>query len=69
VKYFFSKPYATLHQLKTNPLTQSIPVILATAKAQPTEHPEGLTELGAIAIFAKPYRPLKLADQINQAIG
>lgn len=61
--------YATLHQLKSNPLTQSIPVILATAKAQLSETKAGLTELGVAAIFAKPYRPLKLADQITSAIA
>jgi CheY-like chemotaxis protein len=61
--------YKTLQQLKGSPLTQSIPVILATAKAQPSEAGEGLTALGAAAIFAKPYRPLKLAEQIVAAIA
>ncbi len=60
--------YKTLQQLKGSPLTQAIPVILATAKAQPSEAGEGLA-LGAAAVFAKPYRPLKLAEQIVAAIA
>jgi CheY-like chemotaxis protein len=58
--------YTTLQQLKANPVTQTIPVILATAKAQ---HSGNLDAPGAAAIFAKPYRPLKLADQINAALA
>lgn len=57
--------YATLQQLKSHPQTENIPVILATAKPQPTET-EG--KLQAAAIFTKPYRPLKLAAQIDAVL-
>jgi CheY-like chemotaxis protein len=60
--------YATLKQLKANPATQQIPVILATAKAQAAD-PENRVGLEAVAVFAKPYRPLKLADQITAALA
>lgn len=59
---------ATLQQLKNNSATQHIPVILVTAKVQESEH-NNLVELDVAAIFAKPFRPLKLADQISQALG
>jgi len=58
----------TLQRLKANPLTQSIPVILVTAKAQQLEG-ESVAELQVAAVFAKPFRPLKLAEQISQTLG
>lgn len=59
---------ATLHNLKTNPNTQNIPVILVTAKAQQWDR-ENLSSLDVAAVFAKPFRPLKLAEQISQALN
>ncbi len=58
----------TLQNLKANPATRQIPVILVTAKVQPSEQ-ASLAELDVIAVFAKPYRPLTLADQIVEALG
>lgn len=59
---------ATLQQLKTNPKTQAIPVILVTAKAQQSER-ENFGSLDVAAVFAKPFRPLLLAEQIGIALG
>ncbi|MEH2368692.1 response regulator [Nostoc sp.] len=59
---------ATLQQLKANPVTKSIPVILLTAKVQESAQ-EVFTGLDVAAIFAKPFRPLKLAAQISEALG
>jgi CheY-like chemotaxis protein len=58
---------ATLQRLKANPITRSIPVILATAKVQPSDR-ESFAKLEVVAVFAKPYRPLNLAQQICQAL-
>jgi CheY-like chemotaxis protein len=58
----------TLQQLKANPATQQIPVILVTAKLQSSDR-ESFANLDAIAVFAKPFRPLKLAEQIIVALG
>jgi CheY-like chemotaxis protein len=58
----------TLQQLKANPATQSIPVILATAKVQPSER-ASLEKLEVIAVFTKPIRPLELAKQILEALN
>lgn len=59
---------ATLQALRANPATEKIPVILVTAKAQ---SPDGDTFAGVdvVAIFTKPLRPLKLAEQIERALG
>lgn len=59
---------ATLQSLKTDPNTQNIPVILVTAKAQNWDR-ENLFGLDVAAVFAKPFRPLKLAEQISQALN
>ncbi|WP_445632460.1 Two-component system response regulator [Nostoc sp. DSM 114161] len=59
---------ATLQQLKANPVTQSIPVILLTAKVQDSDR-DSFTGLDVAAVFAKPFRPLKLAGQISEALG
>lgn len=57
---------ATLQQLKANPTTKHIPVILVTAKAQSSQ--DSLSELDVAAVFAKPFRPLKLAEQISAVL-
>ncbi|MEH2279556.1 MAG: response regulator [Nostoc sp.] len=59
---------ATLQQLKANLATNTIPVILLTAKVQQSDR-ENFTELNVAAVFAKPFRPLKLAEQISEALG
>ena len=59
---------ATLQQLKANLATNMIPVILLTAKVQQSDR-ENFTELNVAAVFAKPFRPLKLAEQISEALG
>lgn len=57
----------TLQALKTNSLTDRIPVILVTAKVQPSER-ASLAQLDVVAVFAKPFRPLQLADQIMEVL-
>ncbi len=58
---------ATLQQLKANPTTKQIPVILLTAKFQLSDR-ESFTNLDVAAIFAKPFLPLKLAEQISEVL-
>jgi CheY-like chemotaxis protein len=57
----------TLQKLKANPTTQQIPVILVTAKIQQSEQ-ESFADMDVAAVLAKPFRPLKLADQINAVL-
>lgn len=59
---------ATLQRLKADPQTRSIPVILVTAKVQQPDQND-FENLGIAAVFAKPFRPLKLAEQIREALG
>lgn len=55
----------TLQQLKANAQTRSLPVILVTAKAQPSTM-ESFGDLDVVSILAKPFRPLKLAGEISR---
>jgi CheY-like chemotaxis protein len=58
----------TLRHLKEDPTTQPIPVILVTAKAQ-SWNPDCFEDLEVVAVFAKPFRPLQLAEQICKVLG
>lgn len=53
-----------LNDLKADPLTEDLPVILLSAKAQRAEVQQGL-ELGADDYITKPFDPLELIDRLN----
>ena len=59
---------STFQRLQDNPLTQSIPVILLTAKVQGADR-RRFADLGVHAVLAKPFDPLSLADTIAAALG
>jgi CheY-like chemotaxis protein len=50
--------------LKSEPLTQPIPVIFLTARSMPSELQKAMA-LGAIGYLAKPFDPMTLVGQIN----
>jgi CheY-like chemotaxis protein len=54
--------------LQENPATQSIPVILLTAKMQSADQAQ-FAQLGVAGVIAKPFDPLKLADQVAEILG
>jgi len=58
----------TFQKLQENPATQSIPVILLTAKIQSSDR-RRYAQLGTIAEIAKPFEPLKLVEQVAAALG
>lgn len=58
---------ATLQHLKENPATRQIPVILGTAKVHASDQ-ECFAKLEALAVFTKPFRPLKLAEEITAVL-
>lgn len=59
---------ATLAKLQENVTTQHIPVLLLTAKMRSGEqHP--FTEQGVVAVLAKPFEPLTLANEIAEVLG
>ena len=59
---------ATLQRLQENPTTQSVPVILLTAKVQPADR-ERFAQLGIAGVIIKPFDPVQLASQVASALG
>lgn len=55
-------------ELQTNPTTQTIPVILLTAKVQAVDLAQ-FAKLGIAGVIAKPFDPLTLAEQVASTIG
>jgi CheY-like chemotaxis protein len=58
---------ATFRVLQSRQDTQSIPVIFLTAKVQPADLRK-FTQLGVRGVIAKPFDPLKLADQVEELL-
>ncbi|NJR49108.1 MAG: response regulator [Leptolyngbyaceae cyanobacterium CSU_1_3] len=58
----------TFERLQANPITQNIPVILLTAKAQTADRLR-FTQLAIAAVITKPYDPLTLGDQIADILS
>jgi CheY-like chemotaxis protein len=58
----------TFQQLKKNPATASIPVVLLTAKVQAADK-KRFSDLGVAGVLFKPFDPLTLAQQIADAVG
>ncbi len=59
---------ATFEKLQENPATQTIPVILLTAKIQSSDR-RRYAQIGTVAAIAKPFDPLKLAEQVAAVLG
>ena len=55
-------------ELKADPDTASIPVLLLTAKAQQADVSSGL-EQGADDYVTKPFEPLDLVDRVNRLLN
>ena len=58
----------TFRELRKNPITSHIPVILLTAKVQSTDQ-KRFADLGVEAVLFKPFDPLTLSDQISDVLG
>jgi CheY-like chemotaxis protein len=58
----------TFEKLQENPATQAIPVILLTAKIQSSDR-RRYAQIGTLGAIAKPFDPLKLAEQMAAALG
>lgn len=58
----------TFRELRKNPLTAKIPVLLLTAKVQSTDQ-RRFADLGVEAVLFKPFDPLTLSRQIANALG
>ena len=58
----------TFRELRKNPSTASIPVLLLTAKVQGSDQ-RRFADLGVNAVLFKPFDPLTLSSQIANALG
>jgi CheY-like chemotaxis protein len=54
---------STLQRLRADPELSRIPVVFMTAKAMPQEV-ERFKQLGAVAVIAKPFDPMRLGEQV-----
>ncbi len=54
---------STLQRLRADPNFARIPVVFMTAKAMPQEV-ERFKQLGAVAVIAKPFDPMRLGEQV-----
>jgi CheY-like chemotaxis protein len=59
---------ATFRELRGNPATANIPVMLLTAKVQSTDQ-RRFADLGVAAVLFKPFDPLTLSTQIADVLG
>ena len=59
---------STFREIRKNPSTVQIPVLLLTAKVQGTDQ-RRFADLGVQAILFKPFDPLTLSKQISSALG
>jgi CheY-like chemotaxis protein len=58
----------TVQKLRSDPVTQNIPVILLTAKVQPADQAR-FSALGVGGVIAKPFDPMALAEQVADLLG
>jgi len=58
----------TLRELRKNPVTAKIPVLLLTAKVQASDQ-RRFADLGVEAVLFKPFDPMMLSKQISAALG
>ncbi len=58
---------AFLRQLRSNPHTRLIPVVLLTANRYLPDK-DLLTELGVVEVISKPFLPVNLVRQIDRAL-
>jgi len=58
----------TFRELRKNPVTARIPVLLLTAKVQATDQ-RAFADLGVEAVLFKPFDPMTLSTQIANVLG
>jgi CheY-like chemotaxis protein len=58
----------TVRELRKNPVTAKIPVLLLTAKVQASDQ-RRFADLGVESVLFKPFDPMTLAEQISGVLG
>jgi CheY-like chemotaxis protein len=59
---------STFRELRKNPATAAIPVLLLTAKVQSSDQ-RRFADLGVKAVLVKPFDPMTLSTQIADVLG
>jgi CheY-like chemotaxis protein len=59
---------STVRELRKNPATAGIPVLLLTAKVQSSDQ-RRFADLGVQAVLFKPFDPMTLSTQIASVLG
>ncbi len=60
--------FAVFEKLQANPMTQSIPVILLTARVLPSDR-DRFAEMGVAGVITKPIDPMTLTTEIADILG
>lgn len=60
--------FEVFEQLRSHPTTQSIPVILLTAKVLPNDRRQFI-DMGAAGFIGKPFNPETIANQVAKILG
>jgi CheY-like chemotaxis protein len=60
--------FEVARQLKKDERTKNIPIIMLTALAQEKDLSEGI-EAGAVCFISKPFNPVDLITEVEQALG
>jgi CheY-like chemotaxis protein len=55
-------------RLQSNPITQSIPVILLTARVLPRDRAK-FAEMGVAGVIPKPFQPTTLTEEVAEILG
>ena len=60
--------FQVFEQLRSDSVTQAIPVIVLTAKVLPSDR-RRFAEMGVVGVITKPFHPATLCQQIAQLLG
>ncbi|WP_066382852.1 MULTISPECIES: response regulator [unclassified Anabaena] len=60
--------FAVYEQLQAHPTTQTIPVILLTAKVLPSDRAR-FAQMGIAGVISKPFEPTTISDEVADILG
>jgi CheY-like chemotaxis protein len=60
--------FAVYEQLQANSATQAIPVILLTAKVQPSDRTR-FAQMGITGVITKPFEPTSICEEVAHILG
>ncbi|BAY66559.1 response regulator receiver protein [Calothrix brevissima NIES-22] len=60
--------FEVFKKLQSDPHTQSIPVVLLTAKVQPSDR-RRFAQMGVAGVIAKPFNPMTISNQVAETLG